>query len=238
MTRTCWPARTCPRSRSACSAVTAEIGHGGGLLEAQVRRHPRELVRFRRGVLGERSTARAEHRLARFEPRHVGADRLDDPGQLRTQSGDLRPAQPVAGGPEQVGQPSHDVPRAPVQAGRADAHEHLFITDIGHLHLAEAQDVSGAVTVADDRLHRLAPRRECRSCFRTRERPCGCAVHQFGSKPGATCRVPPWSAADDGLACARYQRTVCSTASASGVARRPSSVSAREASTMNGSSNS
>jgi hypothetical protein len=37
--------------------------------------------------------------------------------------------------------------------------------------------------------------------------------------------------------CARYQRTVYST-SASDVARRPSSVSARDASTMNGSSNS
>ena len=137
-------------------------GHGGGLLEAQVRRHPRELVRFRRGVLGERSAARAEHRLARFEPRHVRADRLDDAGQLRAQSGDLRPAQPVAGDPDQVGQPGHDVPRAPVQAGRTDAHEHLLITDIGHLHLAEAQDVGRAVAVAHDRLHRSPARRKCR----------------------------------------------------------------------------
>ena len=132
----------------------AEMGHGGGLLEAQVRRHARELVRFRGGVLGERSPACPEHRLARFESRHLRTDRLDDPGQLRTQPGDLRPAQPVAGGPEQVGQAGHDVPRAPVQAGRTDAHEHLFIPDIGHFHIAEAQDVGRAIPVAHDRLHR------------------------------------------------------------------------------------
>jgi hypothetical protein len=44
--------------------------------------------------------------------------------------------------------------------------------------------------------------------------------------------------AEEDVSRSRYQRTVCSTASVRGVARRPSSVSAREASTMHGSSNS
>jgi hypothetical protein len=55
---------------------------------------------------------------------------------------------------------------------------------------------------------------------------------------GANPLLPFWFVADEGVAWSRYQRTVCSTASARGVARKPSSVSAREASTMNGASNS
>ena len=55
---------------------------------------------------------------------------------------------------------------------------------------------------------------------------------------GASYAVIFWRSAEEDVSCSRYQRTVCSTASVSGVARRPSSVSAREASTMNGSSNS
>jgi hypothetical protein len=52
------------------------------------------------------------------------------------------------------------VPHAPVQAGRTDAHEHLLISDAGHVHVADAQDVGRAIPVAHDRLHHalLVPR--------------------------------------------------------------------------------
>src|SRR3954454_19312316 len=56
-TRTCWPAFYASTVAQRLQCGDGGDGHGGGLLEAQVRRHPRELVRFRRGVLGERSTA-------------------------------------------------------------------------------------------------------------------------------------------------------------------------------------
>ena len=108
-------------------------GHGGGLLVGQVRRHPRELVRSRRGVLGERGVARPEHRVAGLKRGNLLADGVDGSGELRAESGGLGSAQAVAGHADQVGQPGHDVPRAPVQAGRADAHEHLLITDRGQL---------------------------------------------------------------------------------------------------------
>ena len=129
-------------------------GNGGGLLEAQVRRHPRQLVRSRRGVLGERRAAGAVYRLARLESRDLAADRLDDPGELRAEAGGLGPAQAEAGNADQVGQPGHDVPRAAVKPGRADAYEHRLIADPGHFDVAEVQDISRAVAVAHDRLHR------------------------------------------------------------------------------------
>ena len=59
-----------------------------------------------------------------------------------------------AGDPDQVGQPGHDVPRAAVQPGRVDAHEHLVVGDLGHLHVAELEDVGRAVAIAHDGSHR------------------------------------------------------------------------------------
>ncbi|HTE60529.1 MAG TPA: hypothetical protein VK631_09275, partial [Solirubrobacteraceae bacterium] len=52
----------------------------GRLLEGQIRRHPRQPVRSRQGVLGEGGATRAEHRLPRSESRHLRTDRLDDAG--------------------------------------------------------------------------------------------------------------------------------------------------------------
>src|SRR5215218_8234722 len=138
-----------------------------------------------RCVLGERRAAGAIYGLARLESRDLAADRLDDPGEFRAEAGRLGPAQAEAGNADEVGQPGHDVPRAAVKAGRADAYEHRLITDPGRFNVAEVQDISRAVAVAHDRLHRPPGRLRCFGIC-TRERPGGRVTHRFDLTLGET----------------------------------------------------
>ena len=55
--------------------------------------------------------------------------------------------------PRGEGPPGHRVPRAPVDAGGADAHEHLTAGGHGVGDLREPQPVGRAVSVLDDGLH-------------------------------------------------------------------------------------
>ena len=87
--------------------------------------------------------------------------------------GVLGRAEPEAREAHRVGQAGHDVPDAPVHAGRAHPHQHLVVADRGRVDVPELQDVGRAVGVLDDRLHGLVdPRR-------------------FGSFPCASLRVEP-----------------------------------------------
>src|SRR5687768_11260091 len=97
MTSTLCPRLTCARSRTACRAVRAEIGAGGGLREGEVARFGCELVRPGAGVPGEGALRDAEHVLANARRGHVLADRLDAPGDLPAPHAVLGRAEPVAG---------------------------------------------------------------------------------------------------------------------------------------------
>ena len=88
-----------------------------------------------------------------LEPRHVAADGLHDAGQVGAENGVLRRAQPVAREPYRVRQAGHDVPDAPIHAGRVHAYEHLVVCDLGRVDVPQLEAVGGAVGVPDDRLH-------------------------------------------------------------------------------------
>ena len=81
------------------------------------------------------------------------ADGLHDAGHVRTEHGVLGRAQPVAGEAYRVRQAGHDVPDAPIDAGRVHAYEHFVVCDLGRVDVPQLEDVGGAVGVSDDRLH-------------------------------------------------------------------------------------
>ena len=77
MIRTCWPDAICPASRSACSAVQAEVGTAAACSKVRLAGLSARVSSRRGGVLGEGTVAGAEHLVADLEPGHVLADRLD-----------------------------------------------------------------------------------------------------------------------------------------------------------------
>jgi hypothetical protein len=99
--------------------------------------------------------APAEDRVARLEAGDVPADRLDAPGEVHAANGDLGPAQPQGrdDDADQVRQTGHDVPHAPVEAGRVHPHQHLAVLGRRRGDVPELEDVGGAVGVLDDGLH-------------------------------------------------------------------------------------
>ena len=130
MTSTRWPG--CTRAVVADGLQGGEAGDrdGGGLLEGEVRRLGRELVRAGAGVLGEGALADAEHLVAR--PRTVvtsAPTASTRPASSRPRTAVLRRAQPEAGEADRVGQAGHEVPGAPVDAGRVHPHQHLVVAD-------------------------------------------------------------------------------------------------------------
>jgi hypothetical protein len=106
-------------------------GHGRGLLEAQVSRLEGQAVRPGGRVLGEGALAGAEHFIARFKPGDIPADGLDRPGDGQARNPGLRPAQPEADDPHQVGLAGHQVPSAPVDIRGPDADQNLAGFDRG-----------------------------------------------------------------------------------------------------------
>jgi hypothetical protein len=136
-------------------------GHDRGLLEAEVCRLGREVVLASAGVLGEGAVAPAEHLITGPEPGHLGADRLDAPGDVHAQHGDLGLAQPQRrhNDADQVRQAGHDVPVAPMQAGRVDLYQHVVL--LGHrlVDVPEVQHIGSAIPVLHDCLHRVLQRR-------------------------------------------------------------------------------
>jgi hypothetical protein len=146
-------------------------GHAGDrdgtrLVEGEVGRLGRELVRPGARVLGEGALADAEHLVAGMEGGHVGADGFNRSGQVPARVGVLRSAEAEPGEPDGIGQAGHDVPGAPVDARRAHAHEDLGPRDRGPVDLRDPQDGlgSGALAILHDRPHGRAdggPRRRC-----------------------------------------------------------------------------
>ena len=116
-----------------------------------------------RGVLGIGAAVppqvgtegRAEDLIARLEPRHVPAYRLDVPCQIGTGNKVLRFAQPGPHDPEDVGHAPHRVPDICMEGGRANPDQHLIVPDTRLIDLAHLQHVGRAIPVLDDRLHRV-----------------------------------------------------------------------------------
>jgi hypothetical protein len=85
----------------------------------------------------------------------VLADRLDAPGQVHAPNGDLGFAQPKRwdNDADQVGQAGHEVPDAPVQAGRVHPDQDLVVLGDRLVDVLELENLGRAVGVLDDGLH-------------------------------------------------------------------------------------
>jgi hypothetical protein len=129
-------------------------GNGRRLLEGEVRRLGRNLVRSSGRVLGEGAVAGAEHLIARLEPRHILADRLDATCDILAPNADFGTAEP-RGHADQVGKARHDVPVPDEYARRLNAEQHVATADHRLLDVLEFQDICCAVPLLDDRLHRI-----------------------------------------------------------------------------------
>ena len=140
-------------------------GDGRGLFERQAGGFAFE-PRLRNGRdLGEGATvapqvgdeALTEDLITRPESRHVLADRLDDPRQVRARNEVLGRAEPGPHDPEDIGHAAHDVPHVGVDRGCTDPDEHLIVPGGRLVDLAELQDVSVSVPILNDRLHLGSP---------------------------------------------------------------------------------
>ena len=107
-----------------------------------------------RRVLGERALADAEHLIAGPETGHVLADRLHHPGHVHAWNRILGRSKTKAREAYQVRQAHHEMPDAPIHAGRVHANQHLVVADLGPADVPEFQDVGWTVLVLDDRFHR------------------------------------------------------------------------------------
>src|SRR5947207_12928298 len=87
----------------------------------------------------------------------VLSDRLDGASQTPAGVGLLGPAEPEAHDAHELGQTGHQMPRAPINAGRLYAHQDVAVAHRGPGDLLKPEDVlrCGAVCVLDDRLDRL-----------------------------------------------------------------------------------
>ena len=138
-------------------------GHpdGCGLREREVGRLRHEVVRSSARILGEGARAPAEDLIAHLELRHVLADGLHCPCDIRSWNTVLWPAQPGKQA-EDVGHASHQEPVPDVDGGRVNAHHHLVILDHWLGDVLEREDRLGrAVLLLDDCPHHLSLR--CRS---------------------------------------------------------------------------
>jgi hypothetical protein len=116
-------------------------GNRRRLVEGDVGRLRGEFVRSHDRVLGERAGGHPEHLVARLEPAHVGAARLDGSGEAAAGIGVPGTTQTEAGEANGIGQTGHDVPRASIHAGREHAHQHLVVAEGGPVDLPEPENV-------------------------------------------------------------------------------------------------
>ena len=132
MMRTVCPGPTCAWSRTACSAVSAEIGTAAACSNVRFAGFRASLSAPRRHVLGERAAFRdAEDFVARFELRNVCANGFDDAGDAPARVECLRPPKPETCKPNRIGQAGHHMPRASINARRAHPHENLTVPIVG-----------------------------------------------------------------------------------------------------------
>ena len=83
MIRTFCPGWTWPVSRSACRAVGAEMGTAAACSKVRFAGLGASLSSRARAYSAKAPSPDAEHLVARLEPGHVLADRLDAPGDIR-----------------------------------------------------------------------------------------------------------------------------------------------------------
>ena len=127
-------------------------GHGGGLLDREVRGARGQPLHGDDGQLGERPPSGAVHGVPHDVVGHTLADRLDGAGDVAARRAVAGSAEPE-GEPGRERNPRHGVPRPPVDPGGADPHEHLARRWHGVGHLVEAELLGAAVPVLHDRLH-------------------------------------------------------------------------------------
>src|SRR6267378_6045825 len=96
----------------------AAVRDYGRLLKRKVGRLGCEPVLSSTYVLRERALASPIHLVALLEPRHFLADRLDTPGHVRARHTNPGCAQPETSDAHHVGHSGHEMPGAPIDAGR------------------------------------------------------------------------------------------------------------------------
>jgi hypothetical protein len=112
--------------------------HCRGLFEREVDRLQLEPGFWNGRILGKGAAvapeigtdALTEDLIARVEPRHVPAHRLDEPRQIGTGNPVLRSAQPGSHDAKNVGHPSRGVPDVWMDGGRANPDQHFVILDV------------------------------------------------------------------------------------------------------------
>src|SRR6185437_7212894 len=133
-------------------------GHSDGcsLLEREVRRLRHEVIRSSTRILGKGACAPAEYLIAWSELRHVLADRLDYPRDIRSRNTVLWFAQPGRHA-DDVRHASYEDPVTNMDGCRMNAYQRLVILDHWPGDVQEFEDRLGcAVLVLDDRLHRVS----------------------------------------------------------------------------------
>jgi len=107
------------------------------LLESEVRRLRRNLVRPSGRILGEGAVAGAEHLIARQGLRDILSDGLDTACEVGAAHAGLGRAEPGACDPEQVWKTGHEVPVTDVSARGEYSHEHVIVSNLGLVDVLE-----------------------------------------------------------------------------------------------------
>ncbi len=130
----------------------SRYGNRSRLLEGYVRGFERDrAIGQDAHILGQGSVFPTEHLIARFELRHILADRLDPPCEVLAPDVSLRCAEPE-GQAAQVRKAGHDMP-VPDECARGENAEQHVVADRRPVDVLEPQDICRAVPVLDDRLH-------------------------------------------------------------------------------------
>jgi hypothetical protein len=107
------------------------------LLEGEVCRLGRHLVRASGRVLGECTVADPEHLIARLKLSDILPDGLDTARHVGAPDAGLGRAEPGACDAEEVRQARHEVPVSDVCARRENAHEHFVAAELGLIYVLE-----------------------------------------------------------------------------------------------------
>jgi len=144
--------------------LASPVGHGRGLLEADVRRHRRDRPGLRvlaqaevPGMRAEADARRREDPVTGLERHHPATDRLDVAGKLLPEHGLSRPAD-AEGQADRQPDPGGEVESPQLAVGRpdrrgADPDQDLVIPGDRLGHVPERQDVRRSVGGAHDRSH-------------------------------------------------------------------------------------
>src|SRR5579859_7559522 len=156
MISTFCPACTCARSRTAWSAARAETGTAAAWSKERFAGLGASRPARVRAYSAKAAVAGAEDLIARLELRHVLAGGVHHSGHAPARIEVLGLAEPEARRPDGIGQAGHDVPGAPIHAGRTHPYQDLVVADGGCGDMSESEHVlgRGSVPGLDDRRHR------------------------------------------------------------------------------------